>query len=153
MEINQRRLERIFPDQSEASAKNIAAILLSVEKVVGVAVIDINDRQTHAEMILLDKFDTWNILRRYDKKKRDPRLTLIRSLQPCRMCFGRISFADIRYCFYLKFDSKEIFSTDTNFPSKIKGGRISTQGKEPNGSELSEYMDILRAYSGFQYIL
>jgi tRNA(Arg) A34 adenosine deaminase TadA len=98
--------------------KNIVAILVKNNSVVGYGVKDQSNPNKHAEIALLWGQD----FGLQDGKKH----ILICSLQPCRMCFGAISFRQIRYCFYLEAEDNplDIFSCDTNFPQLTFGGLL-----------------------------
>ena len=101
---------------------------------------DTTDNQKHAEMELLDKVKSWNFTKD---------AILISSLQPCRMCFGRISFwgSVIKKCYYLKSDPTEILTFDTKYPSDVKGGLLEME--VPNSLEENQMMTEFLLYSKF----
>jgi tRNA(Arg) A34 adenosine deaminase TadA len=139
--LNATRLKFFLTDH-KAGNKNIAAILLVSGNIVGVGLKDPQLNQKHAEMILLDKFQNL-------REKNDA--VLISSLQPCRMCFGRISFwSSIKYCYYLQSDPHDILSFDTNFPLRVRGGRLAVDAKT---STQEEELDLTLNFLQFFYLV
>ena len=115
-ESDKLKLEKLDKEKED---KNIVAILIDTKNFsVTYAVKDINDPNKHAEVVLLSKSDF--------QLQKGKNYMLISSLQPCKMCFGMISFRQLKYCFYLRDDSNanHHFSLDTSFPQQTFGGKI-----------------------------